>query len=605
MTEETKEEAKKIKLPEQIIIRELAAKLERPVTEVIGKLMMNGILSSQNEAIDFDTATIIANEFGTETEATDEESSGAAGIDIDDILDIDNKKTISRPPVVVVMGHVDHGKTKLLDAIRETNVVDTESGSITQHIGAYQAKEKDSLITFIDTPGHEAFTAMRSRGAKVADIAILVVAADDGIQPQTEEAIRIIQTAKLPFIVAINKIDKPDADIEKVKKDLADHNLLPEDWGGQTITVPISAKQKKNIKDLLAMILLVADMEKDNIKGDPKRAAVGTIIESHVDQGEGPVATVLIQTGTLRLGDFVKIGDIWGKVRDLKNDKGISLKEALPSMPVRVLGIKGAPVVGDVLMVTSEEAIKDLKKKKQYRQDKHLQAEKASTTVTKRQVEEDAANGQEKKKAKKVLHLSLKADTLGSLEAIKAILEKFTHDEVGVEIASQGLGNITEADVLNIESEDDILRGFNVQVSPAAEKVAKGKDIEIITYKVIYDLAEEIRQRLEAMLSPEIIYNVTGKVKILQIFRTTKKDMIIGGKVTEGEAKLGATVRVKRKDDIISEGRIGQLQKLKEDAKVVKDGNECGMKFDGPPLIEKGDIIEFIQREEHIKKLTD
>ncbi|MFC1663376.1 translation initiation factor IF-2 [Patescibacteria group bacterium] len=592
----------KIKLPDRIVIRDLAAKLEKPVTDVIGKLMTNGILSSQNEEIDFDTATIIANEFGVETEITSKQGD-SVGVNIEELLNEKGSQTKLRPPIVVVMGHVDHGKTKLLDAIRETNVVASESGSITQHIGAYQVIEKERLITFIDTPGHEAFTAMRSRGAKVADIAILVVAADDGIKPQTEEAINIIQAARLPFIVAINKVDKPEADIERVKKELAEKNLLPEDWGGKTITVPISAEKNQNITELLDMILLVADTEKDNLQADPKRPAVGTIIESHVDVGEGPVATVLIQTGTLKVGNIVKVGEIWGKVRDLKNDKGKSLDSVEPATPVRVLGLKGAPVVGDILTVTDDESIRDLKKIKQYRHDSHLQAQVASKFVTKQEVEEAEKEDKDEEKEKKYLKLVLKADTLGSLEAIKSTLDKYVHDEVSVEIVNQGLGNITEADVLNCESEDTILRGFNVQISPAAEKVAKGKDVEIKTYTVIYDLADEIRDLLESMLSPDIIYNTTGKVKLLAIFRTTKKEMIIGGKVIDGEASLNSVVHVRRDDEKIAEGKIIQLQNNKDDAKKIKAGNECGMKFSGPPVLVVGDVLEFVKREEVIKKL--
>lgn len=595
---------KAISLPERISIRNLAVKLEKPVTEVIAKLMMNGILSSQNEEVDFDTAAIIASEFGFEATQSDDAGSDD-GVNIESLLTVDKDRAQARPPVVVVMGHVDHGKTKLLDAIRETNVMGSEAGGITQHIGAYQAKEKDRLVTLIDTPGHAAFTAMRSRGAKVADVAVLVVAADDGVQPQTEEAIRIIKAAGLPMVVAISKIDKPEADVEKIKTQLAEHDLTPEDWGGKTIMVPISAQQKTNLSDLLDMILLVADLDKESIVADPDCPAVGTIIESHVDRGEGPVATVIIQNGTLRIGDVVKVGDVWGKIRGLKNDHGKSVPAAPPSMPVRVLGLKGAPVVGDILQVTDDADVKGLKKKKQYRQDAHMQSNKAATSITKKQVTEEAeaALGAETVIEKKFLKLVIKSDTLGSLEAIKSTLDRFQHDEVGVTIVSQGLGNITEADVLAAETNGALLRGFNVRITPSAEKVAKGKDIEIKNYTVIYDLVDEVREVLESMLSPEILYEVTGSVNILAIFRTTKKEMIVGGKVESGEAILGAVARVRRGDQILGDGKITALQSNKVDAKKVGAGRECGMKFVGPVTIQQGDRIEFVKRKEILKKL--
>lgn len=591
-----------ISIPERIIIRDLAQKLQKPVTEVIAKLMMNGILSSQNEEIDFDTASIIASEFGFEA-TQDNDATASGGINIETLLTVDAQKAQARPPVVVVMGHVDHGKTKLLDAIRATNVMASEAGGITQHIGAYQAKEKNRLITLIDTPGHEAFTAMRSRGAKVADIAILVVAADDGIQPQTEEAIQIIRAAGLSFLVAVTKIDKPEADIERIKTQLSEHDLTPEDWGGKTIVVPVSAQQRTNLNDLLDMILLVADIDKDSIVADPAQPAVGTIIESHVDRGEGPVATVVIQNGTLHVGDVVKVGDVWGKIKGLKDDHGKSVTDAPPSMPVRVLGLKGSPTVGDILQATNEQDVKSLKKKKQYRHDSHMYAATAATSVTKKQVEDAAETEPKEKVEKKILKIVLKADTLGSLEAIKATLDKFQHEEVGVNLVTQGLGNITEADVLSAETNGALLRGFNVRVSPAAEKVAKGKDIEIKNYSVIYDLIDEVREKLESMLSPEILFEVIGTVHVLAIFRTTKRDMIIGGRVESGEATIGATVRVKRGDAVIADGKITALQSNKVDAKKVSAGRECGMKFSGSPVIQQGDRIEFVKRKEILKKL--
>ncbi len=432
-------EVKKIAIPPLIRVKEFALKLNLPLPKVMAELMKNGVLSSMNEQIDFDTAAIIGQDLGFEV--IPGKSSAKEDKELDKkleelIVEKDKSKLKPRPPVVVVMGHVDHGKTKLLDAIRKSNVVAGESGGITQHIGAYQVEKKGRLITFIDTPGHEAFTTMRSRGARVADIAILVIAADDSIQPQTKESIKIINSAKLPMIVAINKIDKPEANPDKVKQDLAAINLAPEEWGGKTICVPISAKAVIGIDDLLEMILLVAETKKEEIVANPNGLAAGTIVESHIDKGEGPVATVLVQNGTLKRGDLIMVGGtFYGKIRAMKDFIGKDLAEAGPSVPAKILGLKAAPSVGDILQVTTEVGRKS-------KINKYKLTEQA-TAYSKPLVEIK----KEDKDKIKYLNIVLKADVLGSLEAIISSLTKSEHPEVSVNIIAKGLGNITESDI--------------------------------------------------------------------------------------------------------------------------------------------------------------
>ncbi|MBU2236352.1 translation initiation factor IF-2, partial [Patescibacteria group bacterium] len=432
-------EKKEISIPEQIVIKELAEKMNLPVTDLIAELMKNGIMSSMNERIDFDTAGIIAEDLGFEVKKVEEEENGQKeDLRILEAALEEDEEAEERPPVVVVMGHVDHGKTKLLDAIRETNIVDDEAGGITQSIGAYQIEDKGKLITLIDTPGHEAFSAMRGRGARVADIAILVVAADDGVKPQTIEAHKIIKDAKLPFVVAINKIDKSEANIEKVKKELTELGIVPEEWGGRTVFAEISAKEKRGISGLLDMVLLVAEMEKKNIVANPKREAVGTIIESHIDKGAGPQATVLIQTGTLKEGDNIIVGNIYGKVKALKDWRGDIVSIAKPSKPVQILGLKGAPKVGDILHTTKNQAeIKSLiKKQKEISYHKEV-----DQRITQKSSNGENDDDNEKENVVQELNVILKTDTLGSQEAIIESLNKLKHPEVRVVITSKGLGN--------------------------------------------------------------------------------------------------------------------------------------------------------------------
>ncbi len=593
---------KSVALPTVISVRDFAAKLGLPITIVISELMKNGILASVNERIDYATASIVAEDLGFEVGAEKEDAAqeSAGSLSADQLKTIlgaeDETKLRPRPPVVVVMGHVDHGKTALLDAIRKTNVVKTEAGGITQHIGAYQVERKDKKITFIDTPGHEAFTVMRSRGARVADIAILVVAADDGVQPQTVEVIKIIEAAKVPFIVAMNKIDKPNIDVQRVKTQLSEKGLISEDWGGKTVIVPVSAKTGQGIDDLLEMILLTADMDKDKIRANPERRAVGTIIESHVDKGEGPVATVLVQSGTLRRNDILAVGDAaYGRVRAMKDWQNKLVEKVPPGTPVKVLGLKLAPQVGDIIEVP--EAGRELQKaKKQYT------VERKSTVSAAKPAEEEEAV--EKKAAKVVLNVVLKTDVLGSLEAITGQLEKMNTPEVGVTIVSKGLGNINDNDVSSAEASGGVVLGFNVLSTREADLQARNKKVTVKLYKVIYEMFDEVKRRLQELLPAEVIRTHLGKLEVLALFRGDSKGQVIGGRCIEGKLQTGSTAVVYRGDQPIGEGAVLQLQTGKTDVKEVRHGQECGFKISGKTAIQVGDVIDTFLDEKKERKLV-
>ncbi len=597
--EEKKETEKKtkseIEIPPLITVKELALLLNVPINKLMEVLMKNGIFVSLNERIDFDTAAIIAMDFGVKSKKQKQEKSEDNLIKEKYLTEILKEKTglktKERPPVVVVMGHVDHGKTKLLDTIRKTNVVDKEAGGITQHIGAYQVKKNDRIITFIDTPGHEAFTAMRSRGARVADIAILVVAADDGVKPQTIEAIKIAEKTHLPFIVALNKIDKPEANIDKVKQELSSYGVVPEDWGGKIICVPISAKDGTGIQELLDMVLLTVDLDKDKIQVDYGGKAVGTIIESHIDKAEGPIATVLVQKGTLKKGDLVNINrEFAGKIRIMKDYNGQEIEEATPSMPVRISGLKAAVQVGDVLETTEKKGkIKKQKKTESKIEKQIIQADEAE--------EEDSGNR---------INVLLKADVLGSTEVIMESLEKIESNDIKIKIINRGLGNITESDVLQAEAiinsqhkdSKTLLIGFNVKVNPAAEILAKEKKVEIKIYYIIYDFLNDIKALVKEMSKPEIIKKETAKISVLEIFKTEKDSMVIGGKVLEGKAEKGDKLEVWRNKKKITEGALENLQSGKQEVDYVEKGQECGILFKGEPLIEKFDELIVFKEEE-------
>lgn len=596
-------EERPVPIPEIITVRDLASRIDTPVPRVMQELMRNGILAAVNERIDFDTASIIAEDLGFK--AVPEDGSMQAledGEGIDRIRESreENKAALEeRAPVIVVMGHVDHGKTRLLDAIRQTNVIDTEAGGITQHIGAYQVIRKDRELTFIDTPGHEAFTVMRSRGAKVADIAILVVAADDGVQPQTKEAIHIIQSAGIPFIVALNKIDRAEANIDRVKGELSEMNLVPEDWGGKTVMVPISAKQNQNIDQLLDMLLLVADMEKERIVANPNRRAIGTVIESHVNPGAGPVATVLVQGGTLRAGETLGVrGSNYGKVRAMQDWKAESLTEAGPSTPVRILGWKLAPAVGDIMEIP--ENAKELKRIKSTDSSMSATEEVASLKHFRKESDEE----EEEDGGKKTLNLIIRSDVLGSLEALLGMLDTIKHEDVGVKVVQKGLGNITDTDVMNAEASKALLIGFNVQSTATAEELAREKDVHIRYYQVIYKLFEEVLDELQNLLPSEKILTDLGKMEVLANFRKTDNGFIIGGKITDGKIVPKAKVRIKRGEEYIGEGEILAVQAGQEEMKEMRSGQEAGLRLKTKTKPEIGDTIEVYTEEKKARKLV-
>ncbi len=595
-----------VEIPSSLTVREFAAKLGLPVTRVIVALMKQGVMAAQNQLIDFETAAIIAGDFGkTVTRAEENELNSSLPLEDDTRLktllkEPDDALLAPRPPVVVVMGHVDHGKTTLLDAIRKTNVTAEEHGGITQHIGAYTIEQQSRHITFIDTPGHEAFTAMRSRGARVADIAILVVAADDGVQPQTIEALTHIQRAALPFIVAINKIDKTGANPERIKQDLANLNVVGEDWGGKVPFIEISAKKGTNMPELLDLVLLVADIEKDQIRANPSRAAIGTIIESHVDQGAGPVATVLVQTGTLRTGDLVNVGDAFGKVKAMKDFKGAFVSAAPPSMPVRILGLKSLPRVGDILEVTDDPAqfkqkMRDTKPKKR---PIRFGTPPPNMTVTK------PIDGEEEKEEavpSPEVHLLIRADVLGSLEAIHEALQTLRHPEVEATIIQQGLGPVTEADVLSAEASGACIMGFNVSASPAALELAKDKGVEVRTFTIIYELVDEVKKLMEQLLSPHIRVTAKGDVEVIAIFRHDRGHAIIGGKVRKGKVGTGQMYRLKRGNALKGSGKITSVQIGKQVVQEAVEGQECGLRIETKCAPIVGDLME-IYTEEKLKQ---
>ncbi len=591
---------KDITLPSVITVRDFAGKMSLPVTRVIQQLMKAGILASQNERIDFMTASIIAEELGYQAkpEADDQnaEDTSQSSTRVKDILESEQAgNMVFRPPVVVVMGHVDHGKTKTLDAIRKTNVMEKESGGITQHIGAYQVEKKGNKLTFIDTPGHEAFTVMRSRGAKVADVAILVVAADDGVQPQTKEAVQIIQAAKLPFLVAMNKIDKEDADPNRVMGQLAEIGVTVEEWGGKIPMARISAKTGQGIDELLELVLLVAEVEKDRIKANPETRAAGTIIEAHVDKGEGPVATVIVQNGTLRRNDWIGInGEAYGRARALRDWNGKQVDEAVPGMPVKILGFKIAPTIGDILEVPEHQ--RDLAQMKPKAASKQVAGTFTATKAMPVQ-NEDATK-------KVTLNIILKTDVLGSLEALLGMLEKINHELVGAEVIHKGLGNITDSDIERAaNTKPSVVYGFNVMTPTQVEAMARDKGVDVKSYKVIYDLFDDVVKRLNELLPQELIVTPLGKAEVAAVFRTEPGKMILGAKIKEGKLVAGCKVRVWRGEEPLGEGVLETIQSGKSPVKEAGAGQECGMNFKGKVKVMIGDIFEAYSEESKTRKV--
>ena len=585
------ERAKKtlvITVPEEISVGDLAAMLKRTAAEVIKKLFSFGVMASVNEIIDYDTAEIVATELGAkvkkEVVVTIEDRI------IDDSKD-DEKDLLPRSPVVVVMGHVDHGKTSLLDAIRNTSVTETEAGGITQHIGVYRVNIHDRDITFLDTPGHEAFTTMRARGAQATDIAILVVAADDGIMPQTVEAINHAKAAGVSIIVAINKMDKVGANPEQIKQQLTEYELIPEEWGGDTPIVPVSAKTQMGIDDLLEMVLLVADMKE--LKANPNRAGKGIVIEARLDKGRGPIATILVQNGTLRQGDTVVAGTTVGHVRVMLDDKGRTVKEAGPSVPVEITGLSDVPTGGDIFNVVSDERLARELVEQRKNQQKEEQFN-AQTKVTLDNLFDHMKLGEVKE-----LKIIVKADVQGSVEAVRQSLEKLSNEEVRVNIIHGAVGAVNESDVMLANASNAIIVGFNVRPDSTAQANAERDGVDMRMYRIIYDCIEEIEAAMKGMLAPKTREVILGTAEVRNVIRIKSVGNVAGSYVKSGKIQRGAGVRVVRDGIIIADDTIATLQRFKDSVKEVAEGYECGILLEKYADIKEGDIFEVFTIEEY------
>ena len=582
---------KHIKLPETIAVKDLASKMSYTAAEVVKKLFMMGVMATINQEIDFDTAALVASEFGVTCEELPPE------VDPTEIPEIeDDPKTLKlRPPVVTVMGHVDHGKTSLLDCIRNTHVQTHEAGGITQHIGAYQVNCKGKKIVFLDTPGHEAFTAMRARGAQITDIAILVVAADDGVMPQTIEAIHHAKSAGVSIIVAINKIDKPGANPDRVKQELMEQGLVPEEYGGDTIMVPVSAKKQIGIDDLLEMVLLVAEVKE--LKANPNRDARGVIVEAKLDKGRGPVATVLVQNGTLRIGDSVVCGTTYGKVRAMVNDRGENVKKAGPSVPVEILGLNDVPEAGDILAVLEEKQARSIAEARIERQRNNLiKSKKVSLDDLFHQIQEGDI---------KDLNIVIKADVQGSVEALSSSLLKLNkNDEVRVSIVHSGVGAVNESDVMLASASNALIIAFNVRPDANARKLADTENIDIRTYRVIYDAINDVKDAMSGMLKPKYKEVIQGRVEIRQVMKFSKA-LVAGSYVLEGKICNNSKIRIIRDNIEIFDGEIDSLRRFKDEVKEVNAGYECGISIVDFRDFKEGDIIEAYTMEEIATTIAD
>ncbi len=577
-----------ITIPDEIVVNELALRLKATAAEVIKKLMMMGVMATVNDVIDFDTASLIAMEFHAKVEkevvVTIEEQI------IDDSEDEDDN-LVPRAPVVVVMGHVDHGKTSLLDAIRKANVTKSEAGGITQHIGAYRVPVGDGEITFLDTPGHEAFTTMRARGAQVTDIAILVVAADDGIKPQTVEAISHAKAAGVSIIVAINKMDKPTANPDRVKEQLTQHEILPEEWGGDVPCMPISALTGEGIQELLEMVMLVADMKE--LKANPDRAAKGTVIEARLDKGRGPIATILVQNGTLNIGDSIVAGTTVGRVRAMTNDRGELVKSAGPSVPVEITGLDDVPTGGDIFNAVSDERL-GRQLVEQRRSQQKEERFNAQTKVTLDNLFDQMQEGQMKE-----LQIIVKADVQGSFEAVKQSLEKLSNDEVRVRVIHGGVGAISESDVMLAGASNAIIIGFNVRPDPVAEENAKRDGIDLHLYRIIYEAIEDVQAAMKGMLAPKYRELFYGRAECRQVYKISNVGIVMGSYVTDGKIVRNSLVRIVRDGIIIADDKIASLRRFKDDVKEVAEGYECGVTLEHFNDVKEGDVFESYIMEEY------
>ena len=575
---------------ENIPLKVLSEKLGITAVEITKRLFKEGIAKTINDSIDYDTAAYIAADLGIELEYQPEKTAEEVLADIYKSETVDDSEAAVRPPVVTVMGHVDHGKTSLLDKIRSANVTAGEAGGITQHIGAYSVTVGGKTITFLDTPGHEAFTAMRARGASVTDIVVLVVAADDGIMPQTVEAINHAKAAEVPIIVAVNKMDKPEANLDRVKQGLTNNGLVPEEWGGDTIICPVSAKTGEGIDNLLESINLVAEVRE--LKANPNQMARGTIIEAKLDKGKGPVASVLIQNGTLHTGDNVISGTTSGRVRAMVDDKGRTVKSAGPSMAVSILGLEEVPNAGDSIIAVEQDKL--LKQVLEERKRKESEAMiKVQTRVTLDDVFGKIAEGQIKG-----LNIIVKGDVQGSVEAVKQSLLKLSNDEVRVNVLHSAAGAINESDIMLADSANAIVVGFNVRPDTKAKALAERSGVDVRTYRIIYELLDDIQAAMKGMLAPKYREVMTGKCDVLQTFKITGVGMVAGCYVTEGKIVRNGKLRIYRDDIMIVEGAVRQLKRFKDDVKEVSGGFECGVSIDGFDGIKVGDVIECYINEE-------
>jgi len=583
--------ARSVELPSALSVKQLGDLLGVSGVDIIKQLMRQSIMANINQVIDYESAAAAAAAFGYEAHPQPQARKGTSLIKEIKKQQLEQDKEAGglkpRPPVVTVMGHVDHGKTKLLDAIRRTNVVDTEAGGITQHIGAYQVEVNGQRITFLDTPGHEAFTAMRARGAQVTDIAVLVVAADDGVMPQTLEAIDHARAAGVPIVVAINKIDKPEANVERVKQQLAEVGLVPEEWGGDTICVPVSAKENKGIPDLLENILLVAEMEE--LKAEPNKPATGVVIEAKLDKTRGPVATVLVHNGTLRIGDTMVVGTVWGRLKAMFNDVGKQVRRAGPATPIEILGLNSVPQAGETLTVAANER-------------------QARALIEKRQSEQEAAAVRAVSLANlsellsegrvKELDIILKTDVQGSIEPIKSSLEQLSTDEIKVRVIRSGSGSVTESDVMLAIASKAIIIGFSTDAEPGARHLAEVEGISIRRYDVIYSVVDDVSKALKGMLAPTKVEVVDGRAEVRAIFPAAKNTKVAGVYVTEGKVTRGVSVRVLRQKEVAAESTVSSLRRFKEDVREVIAGYECGVGVTDFNDFQVGDILEFFHIQE-------
>ncbi|MCA1940568.1 MAG: translation initiation factor IF-2, partial [Caenispirillum bisanense] len=583
----SEKQVREVIVPETITVQELANRMAERAPNVIKTLMKMGVMATINQPIDADTAELVVAEFGHSAKRVSEADvlEGLGG------ADDRPEEMVSRPPVVTVMGHVDHGKTSLLDALRETDVVSSEAGGITQHIGAYQVTmHSGDKITFIDTPGHEAFTAMRSRGAKVTDIVVLVVAADDGIMPQTIEAIRHARAAEVPVVVAINKMDKPGANPDRIRQELLNHELVVEEMGGDVLSIEVSAKKRLNLEKLEEAILLQSEIL--DLKANPNRMAEGTVVEAKMEKGRGSVATVLIRRGTLRVGDIFVAGTEWGRVRAMIDDHGNRVEEAGPAFPVEVLGFQGTPQAGDDFSVVEDEAkARDVASYRQRKEREALAVKSARGSMEQMFAKIKAGEAKE-------LPVVIKADVQGSVEAIVGTLEKLSTEEVKVRVLHSAVGGINESDITLAKASEALVIGFNVRANPQARELSRRDGVEIRYYSIIYDVAEDIRRALTGLLEPTFREKFIGYAQIRQVYNITKVGKVAGCMVTEGIIKRGCKVRLLRDDVVIHEGELGQLKRFKDDVREVREGFECGMSFANYDDIKEGDLIECFEMEE-------